>query len=258
MPKFETTHSTIHFTDQGTGRPVLLVHGFPLSSDTFADVASLLAKNHRVISVDLPGFGHSTTVGPFSMASLARDCVELMQSLGMDRYAAAGLSMGGYVLLEMAHRFVQHLSHLILIDTKATADDEAGRQNRDRFVGIVRERGTPAIVELMYPKMMAATSTPLETRLKSVMNATPPLTIEYACCAMRDRDDFLDRLPEWEIPIQIIVGQHDVITPVEVAKQTAAASNGRLDVIENAGHLAPLEQPQAVAKVIEQFLGDRP
>ena len=254
MPQFETEHSTIHYTDAGSGQAVLLIHGFPLSRDTMADVASELAGHIRVFNVDLPGFGASTTVGPFSMNSLARDCVEMLASHEITRFAVAGLSMGGYVALEMASQWRSVLSHLILIDTKATADDVAGRKGRDTFVKVAREKGTAAIVDLMYPKMMGPGSSGLEGRLRAVMNATPPLTVEYASCAMRDRRDLLTEMAGFGVPVQVIVGEHDAITPVSAAKQTASACGGRLDIIAGAGHLSAMEKPADVARVMLEFL----
>ena len=261
---FETPHSRIAYTDSGPpgAHAILLLHGFPLSSGVFDVLLPELTSTFRVITPDMPGFGQSSTVGPFSMTSIARDCVALMTSLKIGSFAAAGLSMGGYVALEMAASFRDLLSHLILIDTKASADDETARDNRDSFVRVVREKGGRAIVDLMMPKMLAPTSNqlavhPREQELRDIMQQISPLTIEYASCAMRDRRDFTALLASMGLKTQVIVGEHDAIISLAVAKQTADACGergARLDIIPDAGHMAPFESPVQVAKVMREFL----
>jgi pimeloyl-ACP methyl ester carboxylesterase len=91
-------------------------------------------------------------------------------------------------------------------------------------------------------------------RQREIMLACPPGTIANACAAMRDREDFTTELALLPCPLQIIVGEDDAIASADVARAMHEAAKGsRLDVIPNAGHMAPLEQPAAVASAITSF-----
>jgi pimeloyl-ACP methyl ester carboxylesterase len=107
----------------------------------------------------------------------------------------------------------------------------------------------------MLPKMLAqstfAAQPDVVARQREIMLACPPATIANACAAMRDRLDFTPLLATLPCPLQVIVGEHDAIAPPEVSRAIVAAAKGaRLDVIDEAGHMAPLEQPAAVAEAV--------
>jgi 3-oxoadipate enol-lactonase len=245
-------NGTLAFDDVGSGRPIVLVHGFPLDSGVWQDVVPILSRSRRVITVDLPGFGKSTLDEPMSMLSLAESLGTLLGELRLPSATFAGLSMGGYVLQALVQAHPEWVERLVLVDTRASADDEKGRAGRDAMAAMVRQDGTPAVVKAMLPKMFHpdtyASRPELVERLSAIMHTCPPLTIEYACIAMRDRADFTDKLASLPCPLSIIVGEGDAITPPEGARAMQNAAPGsRLHVIPNAGHIAPLEAPEAVA-----------
>lgn len=259
MPTLNVSSGTLHYLDAGGGEPIVLVHGFPLDGQVWERVAPLLANRHRVITPDLPGFGKSFATGPFTMESLADAMVELLDQLKIDRAAFAGLSMGGYVLQALMRSHPERVSKLILVDTRANADDEKGRSGRDVMITLVKEKGTIGVVDQMLPKMLApatfAAQPDVVARQREIMLACPPGTIANACAAMRARADFTPLLATLPCPLQVIVGESDAIAPPEVARAMAGAAKGsRLDVIEAAGHMAPMEQPKLVAEAIEAFV----
>lgn len=255
MPTLNVSTGTLHYRDAGDGEPIVLVHGFPLDGQIWERVAPLLADKCRVITPDLPGFGKSFATGSFTMDSLADVLVELLDQLKIDRATFAGLSMGGYVLQALVRSHPGRVGKLIFVDTRANADDEKGRAGRDAMIALVKEKGTPGVVDQMLPKMLSpatfAAQPDVVARQREIMLACPPATIANACAAMRDRLDFTPLLPTLECPLQVIVGEHDAIAPPEVSRAIVAAAKGaRLDVIEAAGHMAPMEQPKAVAEAI--------
>lgn len=245
-----------HYIDTGSGPPIVLVHGFPLDGRIWDDVVPLLAKTHRVIVPDLRGFGRSAPTATMSMESLAGELVELLGRIEVDRAAFAGLSMGGYVIQALVRGWPDRVERLVFVDTRANADDEAGRAGRDKMIALVREKGTVGIVDQMLPKMLHpdayAQRPQVVERQRSIMMDCPPKTIEQACAAMRDRRDFTGELARLPCPLTIIVGEKDAIAPVEVARamHAAAGPKSKLHVIPGAGHMAPLEQPEATAAVI--------
>src|SRR5437868_8707627 len=123
MPTKTVNGATINYTDKGEGHAILLVHGFPLSNRMWMSQIDALSATHRVIAPDLRGFGHSPPAGPFTMESLADDLHALAQELRLVPFVLAGLSMGGYVSLAYVRKYPDTLRALILLDTKAEADN---------------------------------------------------------------------------------------------------------------------------------------
>jgi len=237
----------------------VLIHGFPLDRRVWAEVGRRLVDKHRVICVDLPGFGQSTLAKPFSIASLASDLHQLLGHLDALPAYVGGLSMGGYVSLAFAKQFAGDLRGLILVDTKAAGDTAEGKAGRLAMAALARDKGSAAVADQMLPKMLGAgavQSRPqLVKQLKQIMDACPAKTIEAACLAMKDRDDFTALLPGLKMPVLIVVGETDAITSPAVATAMRDAIVGaRLVVIPAAGHMAPLEQPQQVGQAIANFV----
>lgn len=259
MPAQPVSIGTMHYTDTGKGTPVFLLHGYPLDGRVWGDVGAILASGARVIVPDLPGFGSSKRNGPFTMESLAQAVFDLADGLKIDRLVVAGLSMGGYIVQSMVRVAPRRLAGISFVDTRANADDEAGKAARNKMIALLDEQGTPGVVESMLPKMLHPDAYKLDPalveRLRELMSAQDAATLKEACIAMRDRSAFFDALPTLSCPLQVIVGDRDAIAPVDVARQMVELAPGaRLDVIDGAGHMSPLEKPAEVAESLETFV----
>jgi pimeloyl-ACP methyl ester carboxylesterase len=193
------------------------------------------------------------------MESLADDVHELLRSLGALPCVLGGMSMGGYIALAYIKKYAEDLRGLVLIDTKAAADDNEGKRARDQMIELARTQGARAVADKMEPRMIAPT-TPQQRpqmlrRIRQMMEAVPPLTIQHAMAAMRDRADHTATLATIHVPTLIIVGESDAVTPPAVAQQMhGRISDARLVVIPDAGHVAVMEQPQMVSDAIRGLL----
>ena len=259
MPTTLINSSSWNYQDSGSGPTIVLLHGFPLSNQIWRDVVPELARRHRVIAPDFPGFGKSTLGQPFTIASLADDLHTLLRQIGASPCVLGGLSMGGYVAAAYYRAFAASLRGLMLIDTKVEADTDAQKQGRTQMIELVHSHGAKAVSDQMFPKMLgtgvAASRPQLAHGLREIMESCPPATIEAACLAMRDRPDNTDLLPGISIPTLVIVGQSDVITPPAAAeKMRAAIPKAHLATIPQAGHLSPMEHPVLVAQAIGRFV----
>lgn len=263
MPSLVIDRSNVHYEDLGDARPgvpaLVLLHGFPLDGRVWMSVAEQLKSKTRVIVPDLPGFGRSSVSGEFSIESLADDVETIAARLRTGPFVVAGLSMGGYIALALSEHSGSMLRGLILTNTRSSADDEAGKQKRNSMIEIVKARGTPAIVDLMLPNALepdaAQKKGEVVRQLKSIMLDCPPRTIEMALGAMRDRSDYTEHLSKLTIPVLVVHGSADMIMPVHIAQKMAErARNGTFAPIPNAGHISTMEQPDAVADVIGNFL----
>ncbi len=253
---------TLSFDDRGTGTGLVLLHGFPLDRSVWRQQVEELSKDMRVIAPDLRGFGRSPRAeGPFSLTDLADDVHRLIASLGLKKVVLAGLSMGGYIAEAFVAKYAESLAGLVIIDSKVEPDSTEGKAARDKMIALVKEKGSAAVAEQMLPKMLApshAKDGSLATELRAIMEACPPDTIAYAIAAMRDRPDRAVELAKLRIPALVIVGEHDAIISLEVAKKTSMKIPGAtLHVVPNAGHMSPMEAPTDVNEALRAFVRNR-
>lgn len=259
MPTHHANGTTLSYTDRGAGPALVLLHGFPLDGRVWDDQTAALSDRYRVIVPDLRGFGQSRSDAPFTIESLADDVHALLAGVGALPCVLGGLSMGGYVALAYAKKYPADLRGLALIDTRAEADTPEGKAGRAKMIDTVRASGAKAVADQMMPKMVAAEAQDhrpdLVRRLRDVMEACPPLTIEHALEAMRDRPDYRADLPAVRAPTLVLVGDADAITPPAMAETIHKAVPGStLAVVKGAGHMAIMEQPGQVNQALRRFL----
>jgi 3-oxoadipate enol-lactonase len=259
MPQAPINGTTLHYIDQGQGRPLVLLHGFPLDATCWDAQIGHLSKLCRVIAPDLRGFGQSRSNDSFTMDSLASDVHALVQHLGAEPCVLAGLSMGGYVALAYARKCPAKLDGLVLIDSRAAGDPAEAREKRTQLAEKVRSVGASAVVEQMMPKMLSPQTQrdrpEVVQRLRKMIESCPTQTLINALYALRDREDHSDFLPSIADPTLILVGRDDALTPPEMARQMhAAIPRSRLVEIPDAGHMTPLENPDALNRELEGFV----
>lgn len=245
---------------RGQGPAVLFIHGFPLDHTIWEHQLAHLGGWRR-IAPDLRGMGQSDAPDlGYSLATYADDLLALLTALGVDRAVLCGLSMGGYVAFEVLRRARERVCALILMDTRAEADSAEARKARDAASAQARDGGAAGIAASMLPRMLArdaATENPaLVDRVRRMMEATPVAGILGALATLRDRPDSSALLPALTgIPSLVIVGQEDQLTPPALSQAMAGLlPDSRLVVVPGAGHLTPMERPEAVTRAVAEFL----
>ncbi|MDP3503487.1 MAG: alpha/beta fold hydrolase [Myxococcales bacterium] len=244
------------YEERGSGTPLLLLHGFPFSSQSFRPQLDSPPKGFRVIAPDHRGFGNSAMKdGPSSMNAMAGDALALLEALKLESAVVGGVSMGGYVAMALARMDPGKVKGLVLIDTQATADDEAGKARREAVAVDVIQNGVGGLVSSMLPKLLAAkTPDVVRGRVEAMMLKQAPEAVAAASRGMATRVDSKDLLARFSGPTLVIVGEHDAITPPAKAKEMAdLVSGAQLEVIPEAAHLTNLEQPAAFKRLLEQF-----
>jgi len=245
---------------RGEGPAVLFIHGYPLDRSIWDHPMAAL-EGYRRIAPDLRGMGESDAPDlGYSVETYARDLAALLDALGIEDAVLCGLSMGGYVAFEFIRRWRRRVRGLVLMSTRAEADTAEGKRARDAAAATARERGAAVIAESMLPNVLSAAtlSGAPETveRARTMMAASPVSGLVGALGAMRDRPDSTELLPTLAgLPTLILVGEEDELTPPARARAMAEAIPGaRLVVIPGAGHLLPLERPDAMTKELLDFL----
>jgi len=250
-----------HVLVQGEGAPILFVHGFPLDHTMWRWQVGRFTRSHRVIAPDLRGFGQ-TPAGPdkVSMELFADDLAALLDELNVaEPVVLCGLSMGGYIAWQFVRRHRHRLAGLVLCDTRATADTPEIQQNRSQTAEHVLASGTATLAESIPGKLFSAVTSERQPQLidetKKVILRTSPQGIAAAALGMADRADMTNLLPEIDIPTLVVVGADDQLTPPAEMQQLADAIPGaEFVVIENAGHMAPLESAGKFNLAMQQFL----
>lgn len=261
MPTAQINGVQLHYMDIGRGMPVLLLHGFPVTGEVWMEVAGALSSRYRVIVPDFRGFGLSKGGGPFSMKSLASDMHELLVQIKALPCVVGGLSMGGYVALEMARCHPADLAGIMLVDTRAEGDSPVAKTGRKRTIELVRQEGSAAVAEQMLQKVVSDQSRQLRPdvvgELRKIMEQCSPVTIEDASLAMCDREDSTELLPSISVPALVIVGEFDLPTPPSVAQAMAEAMpRAQVKIIPGAGHMSPMEMPAPVAQAMADYLAE--
>lgn len=253
--------SSLKYDDHGSGLPVVLIHGFPLNRHMWQpQIKALTEAGYRVICPDLPGFGESPALkGEPTMARYADAVTSLLDELGIDQAVIGGMSMGGYVLLDLAERYPQRLLGAMYLVTRAAADDAAGKEKRTMLANEVSS-GNRVIVPETFAQVLFAPQTPQEKPelvrdVRQWMESTSPGGIIGGLLAMRDREDFVARLSKLSSPSLVIGAEHDLAVPLEHAQTLAKGlPNADLKVIPEAGHMANLEQAQTFNEALLSFL----
>lgn len=259
--KIHSGSLTLGYDDHGSGRPLVLVHGYPHNRSLWAEQSQALADAARVLAVDLRGHGESDAPdGPYSMDVFADDCARLLDVIGIHQPVVfGGLSMGGYVTFAFWRRYPERVAGLILAATRAGADSPEGRAGRDASMTTVRREGPDAIVDAMLRKSLAP-DTPerlphVLTQARAVMSGATETAILGDLAGLRDRPDSTATLNTITVPTLVVHGAQDQLIPPAEAERTAAGiANAQLAIIAGAGHLPNLEQPDAFNAVVREFL----
>ena len=249
---------------RGRGRPVLLLHAFPLDHRMWA-AQEPLAERLRLIMPDQRGFGGSHSGdGPASIEQLADDAVAILDALHVDEPATVcGCSMGGYVAQHVAMRHPERVHAIVLVDTKLEADTSEARTARADLAAKVERLGAEVVAAAMVPRLLAASPessgmpqrAEIEARLRNMILEQPVSTIVAALAALGARPDMTEAMRDCCVPALLVVGAEDQITPPAcLMRAEEIIPEARLLIVPHAGHMTPLEAPAVFNAAVLDFL----
>lgn len=234
-------------TPERRPRTVLLLHAYPLSAAMWQDQrAALEEAGLTVLAPNLPGFGGAEG----AITSLADTARDLLGRLPGEPLAVVGLSMGGYLALELLRQAPGRFARVVLADTTLRADPPEKAKDRRKQADRVLEEGKDFIVEAAEKEHLPATF----QRVRPMIEAATPEGIAGALRAMANRPEGRDVLRELNIPLLVLVGERDEITPPEFAQEIADAGRSTRHVIPGAAHLSNLDAPGAFNAALLDFL----
>lgn len=189
------------------------------------------------------------------MELLASDVVALLRALAIRRAGFAGLSMGGYVALELYRQAPSLFRGLALCDTKAAPDTEAAKATREQFAQDAVAKGSSWVAGEFTPKLLRPEPDPaIFAQVRALIESNAPDGVAAAQRGMARRIDSVPTLPRIRCPTLVVVGEQDRLTPPADAQRIAQSVRGaRMVTIPNAGHLPNLESPAAFNAALSQF-----
>ncbi|MGH3341406.1 MAG: alpha/beta fold hydrolase [Carbonactinosporaceae bacterium] len=251
----------LHAELSGRGLPVVLLHAFPLSSVMWREQRSRLADACWVITPDQRGFGGSPlgADGP-SLDHCADDLAALLDRCRVGRAVVGGLSMGGYVVMAFLRRHPDRVRGVVLADTRAGADTEQARRNRERIASTILDEANPRVLhDDVLPGLLgettALTRPGVIDHVRGIIEDTSPPAVAWAQRAMAQRPGSFPTLRTADVPALVIVGEEDALSPPDDARAMAEAlPRGTLVAIPGAGHLSALETPLEFSDVLRRFV----
>jgi len=259
----------------GSGPPVLMIHGLSGSWQNWLENIPVLAERHRVVAMDLPGFGESEMPrDKITISGYGRWICSLCEELGIERAAFVGNSMGGFVSAETAITFPQMVEKLVLVSSAGITSEH--QRNEQAMAALYAAEGVLAWYTAWVAKK--ADSWASRTRLKRLALAAvlrhphelpaPLLSEQIRGSGKRGFMPALDaltsypirdRLPDIAVPTLIVWGTHDRLVPLKDASEFERLIPGSRKVIFNdTGHMPMLERPGRFNRLLEDFLAERP
>lgn len=251
------------YDEYGAGDMTLvLLHAFPLNREQWHAQGEALARHGgvRVIAPDLRGFGETElSDGPITVDQMAVDVFALMDSLRIERFVLGGLSLGGYVSFACMRLAPQRIQGLILADTKAEADTPEQREAREATAQFTLAHDAGALLNRDTPRLFweqTISRRPDTVReARHIASENSAAGVAAVARGMALRPDSGPLLFSIRCPALIIVGEHDAITPPDVARAMSERISGStLEVIPEAGHLSNLENPDAFTTALTRYL----
>ena len=248
------------FTTLGSGPTVLMLHGIGGGHLAFApQVESFASSGYRAVAWDMPGYGHSAPIEPYTFKGLAESCIALIEGLTCEHLVLVGHSMGGMVAQEVVARRPELVSRLVLCGTSPAFGKPDGEWQR----AFVAERTAPLqsgktmaeLAEVLVPQMIGPGALPEGVQLaRHCMGLVNPSTYRRALEALVTFDRRAN-LPHIHVPTLLLAGEHDRNAPAPVMRKMAQAIAGSTFLeLPGVGHLQNLEAPEAFDAAVLNFL----
>jgi pimeloyl-ACP methyl ester carboxylesterase len=250
MEKVSLNGIELAYIRYGKGKPLVLLHGYPLDHHIWDKIVPLLENTFDLILPDLRGFGESTTMStPHTMEDFASDIAGLLDHLGIEKAAIAGHSMGGYVALVFARLYPERVSGLGLVSTQVLVDPPDRKEGRYKSAAEVTEKGISGIVEAMAPKFTSDQQ--VQEVARTIMERQQPAAYIGALKAMAERQDSTPLLASMQYPVVVVHGEADVLIPIERGREVkTAVAYAHLVELKGVGHLPMLEAKEETARAL--------
>jgi len=256
----------IFYRSYGSGKTVILLHGFGEKGDVWNNQIEYLKGRYKLIVPDLPGSGKSEMIEDMSIAGMAEIIKSILDSEcsqvpppGGFRGVLIGHSMGGYIGLAFAKKYPEYLDELGLVHSTAYADSEEKKTVRKKGIEFIKQHGPFKFLKTTIPNLYSAVfkeAKPafVEKQIERLKDFTDNALIAYYT-AMMERPDRIEVLKTVRIPVLFIIGEYDYAIPLEESlRQCHLPEKSYIHFLKKSGHMGMLEEPEKVNRILDDFL----
>jgi pimeloyl-ACP methyl ester carboxylesterase len=254
MPEVMVSGTKIHYLESkckkfGKKWPIVFIHGSGGNAGPWQKVMNGLADEYTSLAVDLPGHGGSPGEGMKSIREYSRFMKDFLDALGLEAVILGGHSMGGAIVQDFSLRYPRNVRALLLIGTGARLRvlPEALEMNRQMAFGEISSKFYPwSFAEKASPKIIA------EGEREWAKTGARVRYYDFLAC---DQFDITGEMEKIRLPVLIVCGKEDRLTPVKYAEfLNKKIAGSRMEIIEGAGHMVMLEAPRALCGPVLNFL----
>jgi pimeloyl-ACP methyl ester carboxylesterase len=265
--KVHFRNTSIRYKVEGTGKEIVLLHGYLESLDIWYKFSEELKNKFRVVSIDLPGHGQSGIITDVhTMEIMAEGVNVVLEELNINKCILVGHSMGGYVTMAFVDLFCDRLYGYSLFHSTPFADTEEKKQNRNREIELVNQGRKELIFSTNVPKAFANDNL---DRLKSevewalqIAKDTTDEGIKAVLEGMKIREDRSEILCNSKIPVLLILGKKDNYIPFDtIMNKIKLNDKGEIFILKNSGHMGFIEEKEesliALSSFVEKCAADQ-
>jgi len=253
-------HLNLHYSDQGSGEPLVFLHGFLEEKSMWKDVAATFEKTHRVICIDLLGHGKTENLGYIhTMEDQAKMLKFLLDKLSISKCTLIGHSMGGYIALAFADLYRDAVTGLCLMNSTARADNAEKKINRDRGIAAVKQNHKTfiriAIPGLFSEENQSIFLDEIEQITKEALSMSQQGIIA-SLDGMKIRADRTHLLEQHDFPVLMIIGKKDPALDFNSLVEQAKHGHVQATVFED-GHMSHIENKQELIEALSKWLSHK-
>ncbi len=249
----------IFYRSIGSGKPVMLVHGFGEDGTVWDKQVEFLKDKCYLIVPDLPGSGKSEIVNDMSMEGLAEVLHSIIHEENIDKWTVIGHSMGGYITLALVENYWNHVNAFSLFHSTAYADTEEKKETRKKGIEFIKQHGAFEFLKTSTPNLFSPHTkrqnpNSINNFISSLANFSADALIAYYH-GMIQRPDRTAILKKTENPVLFVAGEHDnAVPPDDILKQCHLPEKSYIHVLKNSGHMGMMEETEKANRILHDFL----
>lgn len=252
--------SDLYYTDNGTGYPLVFIHGFCESNIIWNDFSEHLKGSFRILCPDLPGFGKSPLPpkADFSLEDIAQVIIKWLDHLEIEDCVVIGHSLGGYITLALIDNYPEYFSGFGLFHSTCFPDTEDKKKTRNNVIDFINTHGSNEFTETFVPGLFYRKSNEIQQDIDRLILDARSITNESIIAytkAMRDRPGRCQVLKNSNRPILFIAGEEDGAIPIEMSRIQAEALNSKyVHFLAGTGHMGMYEKKSETLTMVSDFL----
>ena len=251
----------IFYRSIGTGKPVMLVHGFGEDGNVWDIQVGHLKNQYNLIVPDLPGSGRSEMISDMSMEGMAEVLHSIIHEENINTCTVIGHSMGGYITLALVEHYWNHVNAFGLFHSSAFPDTEEKKETRKKGIEFIQKNGAFEFLKTSTPNLFSPdtkSQTPnlVTDFISTLANFSADALVSYYH-AMMKRPDRTSILKNTKNPVMFVAGEKDNAIPLnDVLKQCHLPEKSYFHVLKKSGHMGMIEEPENANRILQEFLDE--